>query len=124
MKHLFVCMLCVFGCGGDDGDSGSGVDPGLALFELESSDIEDLCNYGEVVGNPRTVDCDGTEVSSNFDVNECVNFIEALPDTCPATVDDMEACMEAATAQSDDEICSLEGPPECDFLGDSDCLDI
>jgi hypothetical protein len=120
VKHVVICLL-VLGCGGGDGDD-SGVDPALPLGTLAAADVEAVCDYGASLS--RTVDCDGDPVQSTTDSGDCADLVGALLETCEATVGDLETCFEDLAAQSDDEVCSLEAPASCNFLGDPDCLDL
>jgi hypothetical protein len=119
---VLVGVLFVFGCGSDDSDDGSGVDPTLTLGTLGAADTTAVCTYGASLS--RTVDCGGSSGESTTNVEDCVDLVESLSETCDATVDELETCFEDLAAQTDDEICGLETPASCDFLGDPDCLDI
>ena len=119
MKHITVCALLVFACGGDDG---SGVEPALPLGTLADVDIDAICTYAASLS--RTVDCDSFETESTTSVADCVDLVNGLSETCEATVGDFETCFEDLAAQSDEDVCALEVPTSCDFLGDPDCLDI
>lgn len=120
MKHVLICIVFVFGCGGGGSDSGSGVDPATTLGALTPDEVTDVCEYAASLS--RTVDCDGDDVESTTDVGGCVEIVDDFLDTCESTVADLEACFEDLAALSDDEVCELEAPASCSFLGDPTCL--
>jgi hypothetical protein len=124
MRSLLVCMM-VLGCGGESDPviEGSGLDPALALGTLDDAGIAALCEYGASLP-PRSVMCNGQTVSTNVMEQQCIDLVTSFLDTCAATVEDMEICMEDLTTQPEAEVCGLTTPPSCSFFGDADCVDV
>lgn len=123
VKRLVLVLL--IGCGGDadpDPADSSGVDPTLALGTILPGEIDELCAYG--VELSREVICNGNATQSVTTLDGCTGLLEILADGCTATVDDMETCFEALSALTDEQVCGLENPAECEFLGDPSCVDI
>jgi hypothetical protein len=103
---------------------GSGVDGDRRLVELSESEILDLCKYfADVEGPERTIDCGAFNVRRGgaSSVSGCVSSLGAFHSDypgCEATVDQLEACVEATT---DAHVCSGDRPPECAPLQTGSC---
>lgn len=112
-----MVLLCAFAaCSDSDSGSGSGtsgVDSTKKVTELSSSEREDLCEYmTEAQGGVHSKDCgDGITLTVETTA-ECVANIGAFTTSCTATVDDAEACAEAAG----DDLCNLLSSPACSFI--------
>jgi len=113
LRLAIVFLFAAAGCsGGDDGGTDSGVDGSKPIGSLSASEQQDLCAYTvDVEGGPRTVACGDFDVEI-AGVAECVENLAGVPATCPATVEESEAC---AAAIGDDP-CHGFGSDACDPL--------
>lgn len=90
-----------FACGGGDG-GGSGVEGSKALTELDATERQDLCDYGQSLVS----DADSTKVSCYF----AALFFSETEQDCQTAYD---ACI-ADPDDSVEETCSIdEAPPAC-----------
>jgi len=110
MSGVFALMAA---CGGGNGDK--------SLSDLSASELVDLCeDSADLLGEPRTVTCDGFEVE--ITPPDCSTAGDApFPAGCDVTVDEYLDCTEALAA---DPCLAFSGTPpaECTALfNDPEC---
>jgi hypothetical protein len=104
-RSLLLLLPLLLACG--KGESGLPLDKTLA--ELDESEWEQLCEWGNAQYEEAEVDCgDGVTVSVGT-VDECVEESLAYYGECSSTVESMEACVGAIA----EDPCSSELPAEC-----------
>ena len=83
------------------------------LTALSANERQQLCQYMvEAEGGVHSKTCsDGLTISVKS-AADCVSGLTAFKSTCTATVDNAEACAEAAG----DDLCNLVSSPSCTFL--------
>src|SRR5262245_18270910 len=93
--------------------SGSGIDSTKKITELTSSERQQLCEYMvEAEGGAHSKMCgDGLTITVKS-ATECSAGLSTLSASCTATVDNAEACAEAAG----DDLCNLVSSQACAFL--------
>ncbi len=110
---LFVLVIGSFVACSDSGSgSGSGIESTKKLTELGSTERQQLCEYMvEAEGGVHSKMCDGFTITAQS-ASECTTGLGSIAASCTATVDDAEACAEAAG----DDLCNLLSSPSCSFL--------
>ena len=95
-----------------DSGSGSRLDGSKKLTALDSSERQQLCNYMvEAEGGEHEKTCNGVTISVKS-AAECATSLGSFSASCTATVDNAEACAEAAG----DDLCNLLSSSACSFL--------
>jgi hypothetical protein len=94
-------------------DDSSGVDASKKLADLSASEIGDLCDYtSEVEGGYGASKVCGDGITITVKSREaCVAMLDATVASCPATVENAEACAEAIG----EDLCKLLTEPKCAF---------
>lgn len=110
---LLITSVVAAACSDSGSSSGSGVEPTKKLTALDTNERQELCNYMvEAEGGVHSKMCgDGLTISVKS-AADCVSGLTAFKSTCAATVDNAEACAEAAG----DDLCNLVSSPSCTFL--------
>jgi hypothetical protein len=114
-KRLFASLFLLAAACGGDGSSGSGVDGTKEIAALTASERSALCNWmAESLDAPREVECGGGRSRGFIAADECARRLDKIPEACPATVDQYEACIESMIEDecSRDAACDL--PESCD----------
>lgn len=113
MARLLIASLVLgsllTACGSDD----SGVDGSKKLADLSAGEIGDLCDYtSDVEGGYGASKVCGDGITITVKSREaCIANLEATIASCPATVENAEACAEAIG----DDLCKLLSEPKCAF---------
>jgi hypothetical protein len=109
----FVLFASLAACGGDSGSGTSGVETTKKLNELSSSERQQLCEYMEdAQGGVHSKMCgDGVTITTQS-AAECATDLGGVSTSCTATVENAEACAEAAG----DDLCNLLSSPACSFI--------
>jgi hypothetical protein len=112
LVSVFVVGALV-ACSDSGSSSGSGVEPTKKLIELSATERTQLCEYMvEAEGGMHSKTCgDGITISVKS-AADCATGLSTFKSTCTATVDNAEACAEAAG----DDLCNLISSPTCSFL--------
>ena len=107
---LFFSTLAA--CGGDDGDSASGVDGNKPVVSMSTSEKQSFCEWAIATqGGAGTVhECDGFTITVQT-VAECVADLADFTANCQATVAQGEACVSAIASSP----CML-GSSACDAI--------
>jgi len=105
-KLLFVCVIAA--CGG-----GSPVSSSVQVKDLSDAEALDECDYllGEYPQKSWTCTIDGQTESGHLGLpadacNASNDQLNDVPDTCTATVGDVEDCLDGEYALSQDDICT------------------
>jgi hypothetical protein len=109
----FVMCVALAACSDSSSGSGSGVETTKKLTELSTSERQQLCDYMvEAEGGVHSKMCgDGITISVKS-ASECTTAFSGFSASCTATVDNAEACAEAAG----DDLCNLLSSQSCAFL--------
>jgi hypothetical protein len=117
MRITVAWVALLIACGGGQGGlGGSGNPPDKLFVELDSSEIENLCEYIASLIDPRTVSCPtgGEQVVAPLDVAECIADLtgdQVTFSTCMVTAGQTEDCLEDIALRTDAEVCNDEQIP-------------
>jgi hypothetical protein len=105
-------LIALAACGGSDSGS-SGVDGSKKLTALDASERDQLCQYMfDAEGGAHSKMCgDGITITVKS-AAECATSLGGFSASCTATVENAEACAEAAG----DDLCNLLSSQSCSFL--------
>lgn len=108
-----LLMTSVFACTDSGSSSGSGVDSTKKLTELSTTERQQVCDYMvQAEGGVHSKTCgDGITINVKS-AADCTTSLAGFKSSCTATVDNAEACAEAAG----DDLCNLLSSPACSFL--------
>lgn len=108
-----LVSLIVIGSLAACGSSGSGVDTSKKLTALSADERQQLCEYMvEVEGGVHSKTCGDGITLTVRNATECATGFASFSASCTATVENAEACAEAAG----DDLCNLLTSPACSFL--------
>jgi len=93
-RLLWSCVAALVMSCGSSSSSSSGVSSSKKITALSADEELDLCDYlVEVADAPRTVECDDGHTAEITMEDACT--FEDVPDSCDATVGDVERCIKA-----------------------------
>ncbi|HEY5950152.1 MAG TPA: hypothetical protein VIV40_31870 [Kofleriaceae bacterium] len=108
-----ILIASLAACSDSGSGSGSGVDTTKKLNQLSGDERQQLCEYMvEAEGGVHSKMCgDGLNITVQS-ATECTSSLATFSASCTATVDNAEACAEAAG----DDLCNLLSSQACSFL--------
>lgn len=109
----FVVFAALVACSDSGSSSGSGVDGTKKLTALSATERQQVCEYMvQAEGGPQSKTCGNGITVSVKTAADCTTGLAAFSASCTATVDNAEACAEAAG----DDLCNLLNSQACSFL--------